>query len=365
MSATKTEARTTASGLPPKPAARLHNKKVWNSSMKLVRRVHLYSGIFMFPFVLLYGITGWMFNHPGYFNEGESTSFVGSEVADGKLSELASPAAMAADVVASINDQSPDGPKIVLTEARPPEYSGFMSFSAKGEDASHSIRLNPVTGDGEVRSQPIEETEKQREAERLANNPLSSIKKTEVTVNGFEEAKAALPAVLSELGIDVGEVKAGRRSPSLLFSAEVDGVPTVVSYSLGNGAVSAVREDSVPEVKTKSFLLRMHKSRTYSPDFNIRWFWALLVDGMVISMVFWGLSGMIMWWQIKRTRLLGGGFLVASLVCTTLLVVGMHDNNSVSSGLRNSRPRQERSRQSESDKKQPAKATKAQKQTDA
>ena len=102
--------------------------------------------------------------------------------------------------------------------------------------------------------------------------------------------------------------------------------------------------------KTKNFLQRLHLSRTYSPHFNIRWFWALLVDGMVLSMVFWGLSGMIMWWQIKRTRLLGGGFLVASIVCTAFLTMGMHDHSSVSSGLRNSRPRQQRSRQQEVEK---------------
>ena len=309
----------------------------------------------MLPFVLLYGITGWLFNHPGYFNEGETTAFVGTNVADGKLAELTSPAAMATEVVAALNAHSDDGPEIVLTDLRTPEYSGFMSFSAKGPDASHSIRLNPVTGNGEVRTQLLDETEKEREAKRLADNPLSSIDKVSVAANGFEDAKASLPDVLSELGFADAKVQAGRRSPSLSFSAEVDGVPTVVNYGLGNGSVTAVHEDAVPEVETKNFLLRMHKSRTYSPYFNIRWFWALLVDGMVFSMIFWGLSGMIMWWQIKRTRLLGGGFLVASLICTTLLVIGMHDTNAVSSGLRNSRPRQsERERTKKPEPKQPA-----------
>lgn len=33
----------------------------------IIRRIHLYSGIFLLPWVLMYGITGAMFNHLGLF----------------------------------------------------------------------------------------------------------------------------------------------------------------------------------------------------------------------------------------------------------------------------------------------------------
>src|SRR5262245_33925407 len=36
-------------------------------AMHWVRRIHLYSGLFMFPWVMLYGITALLFNHPGAF----------------------------------------------------------------------------------------------------------------------------------------------------------------------------------------------------------------------------------------------------------------------------------------------------------
>lgn len=335
-----------------KPTLRPRKRKPWTNSMKFVRRVHLYSGIFMLPFVLLYGITGWLFNHPGYFSGDETTAFVGTEVADGRLTEMTTPGEMASQIVAAINAQSDGEHKVELTTNRRAEYTGFLWFSAKGKDnASHFIKLDPNTGDGEVRTSLQEKTEQEREEELKKSNPLSSINRVQIDQNGFKDAQATLPDVLAELGFEqTGEVKARRRSPSLSFSATIDGEPAVVSYNLENGAVSAIREDSLPETKTKNFLLRLHKSRTYSPYFNVRWFWALLVDGMVISMVFWGLSGLIMWWQIKRTRLLGGGFLVASIICTSFLVTGMHHHGAVSSGLRNSRPREKQRERSEQTK---------------
>ena len=355
---TETKVQSTApvevSGDAPRPAPR-RKKKAWNACMKLVRRVHLYSGIFMFPFVLLYGVTGWLFNHPSYFTGDETTALVASEVADGKLGELTAPNLIATEIVAAINknlssagdaDDATDAPQVVLTDVREPQYSGFMSFNVRGENGTHSITLDPSTGDGEVRTRPQSDTEREQAAQRKQDNPLHTVRKVQIEHNAVAEAKEVLPAALKQLGLDGDKVESGRRSPSLSFSADVDGVPTIINCNLGNGEILAVREDALPETKTKNFLQRLHLSRRYSPHFNIQWFWALLVDGMVLSMVFWGLSGMIMWWQIKRTRLLGGGFFIASILCTAFLTMGMHDHSSVSSGLRNNRPRQQqRSRQ--------------------
>jgi len=135
-----------------------------------------------------------------------------------------------------------------------------------------------------------------------------------------------VPALLAELGLPEGEIFTGRRTPTLQFQADIDGEPYVLNYNLGNGAVALVADAARPEMDTKSFMQRLHLSRGYAPHWNVEWLWALIVDAMFLSMVFWGVSGLLMWWQIKRTRLLGSGFLVASLAVTVILVVGMHDS---------------------------------------
>ena len=63
----------------------------------------------------------------------------------------------------------------------------------------------------------------------------------------------------------------------------------------------------------RSLFLRMHTTHGQPPHWNGRMIWSVFADVMAAAMVLWGLSGVVMWWQVKRTRLLGGLVLLASL----------------------------------------------------
>ena len=52
---------------------------------------------------------------------------------------------------------------------------------------------------------------------------------------------------------------------------------------------------------------------------NARWFWAVIVDLMAGVMCFWGVSGLLMWWQLKATRKLGTVILVLSAIVATAI----------------------------------------------
>ncbi len=45
---------------------------------------------------------------------------------------------------------------------------------------------------------------------------------------------------------------------------------------------------------------------------------------MFVSMVGWGTTGLLMWWQMKNVRKVGLIVLVASAVVATALTIGMH-----------------------------------------
>ncbi|MCP4782247.1 MAG: hypothetical protein GY903_17310 [Fuerstiella sp.] len=294
--------------------------------MKLIRKIHLYSGIFMFPFVLLYGFTGWFFNHPRYFTGDQVTTFMASDVVDGRLGQLATPDAMAAEIVDDLNRSSSlaDGPLINLTDARAPQFNRFFSYTVTADNASHQVSLDPITGAGEIRT-TYSKDEDESQAGGPPANPLETVTSATIAHNALAEAQELFPKILTELELPSADANSGRRAPGLVFSAEVDGVPSVVTYNLGTGAVSALREDSLPATEVKSFLQRMHMARMYSPHYNIKWLWALQVDLMFVSMVFWALSGLLMWWQLKKTRLLGSGFFIVSILSAVVLTVGMHD----------------------------------------
>jgi hypothetical protein len=49
------------------------------------------------------------------------------------------------------------------------------------------------------------------------------------------------------------------------------------------------------------------------------------VDAMAFVMVFWGISGVFMWWQLKNTRVLGFFVLLLSAAAALALGFGMHE----------------------------------------
>jgi len=135
--------------------------------------------------------------------------------------------------------------------------------------------------------------------------------------------KAAVPVVLERLGLPAGEV-AGTSVPNLRFPVEADGATWTATCNPLAGSVTGKPAEEVAEpLSTRRFLLRLHTAHGFPGAPGPRWYWAIIVDAMAAVMVFWGLSGLLMWWQIKATR--GVGLLLTlSAALATVLVLGMH-----------------------------------------
>ena len=65
------------------------------------------------------------------------------------------------------------------------------------------------------------------------------------------------------------------------------------------------------------FLTGMHAQAGYGRD-TLRNLWAGVVDTVVIAMVFWVITGLLMWWRLPKTRSWGWLSLAAGL-CSFLL----------------------------------------------
>lgn len=63
--------------------------------------------------------------------------------------------------------------------------------------------------------------------------------------------------------------------------------------------------------RTNSLLERFHRRRGYATGYALDTVWAVSVDLVIVAMVFWVLSGLWMWWEMKVTRVLGGVALLA------------------------------------------------------
>ena len=62
----------------PRPAR--PRRRRWNALMRVVRRAHLFAGLLMLPWVVLYGVTAFLFNHPDAFPDHQPRAFGAAEL---------------------------------------------------------------------------------------------------------------------------------------------------------------------------------------------------------------------------------------------------------------------------------------------
>jgi hypothetical protein len=302
--------------------------------MHVVRRGHLYFGLFLFPWAVLYGVTAFLFNHPTAFSDAPTASFGASALKDTPLEALPSPTEQAEQVVAKLNEQQkPATPYKLAGEAK---YAREFAFATvRAGDQTVNVLFDVKHGGGTVRTNPVRE---KKEPERApfatagAPQPKGAPKAPRADTAGVkladplhERVKAAVPTVLARTGFPAGEV-AVTSVPDITFPIEADGRAWTASYNALTGTVTGAPESAKPEseLSARRFLLRLHLAHGYPGEANGKWFWALVVDVMAFAMCFWGLSGLVMWWQLKATRWPGLLVLVLSAGCATALALQMH-----------------------------------------
>jgi hypothetical protein len=118
-----------------------------------------------------------------------------------------------------------------------------------------------------------------------------------------------------------------KNAPDLLFAAEADGRTWIMRCNLTSGEmVARVAGPSGNIVSsTAGFMKNLHKAHGYPAGgkMGVRWWWAVIVDGMASLMLLWGLSGLAMWWQMKGQRKWGAVTLAACAFMGWLVWTGM------------------------------------------
>ncbi|HEY7500000.1 MAG TPA: hypothetical protein VH740_15880 [Vicinamibacterales bacterium] len=77
--------------------------------------------------------------------------------------------------------------------------------------------------------------------------------------------------------------------------------PRRLTYTPANRTVVIERMASRPN----ALLERFHRRRGYATGYRLDTIWAVTVDFFIIGMVFWTISGLWMWWEMKVTRRVG------------------------------------------------------------
>ncbi len=326
------------------PLIKPHRHRLSSVVMHWIRRTHLYLGIFLFPWAVMYGVTGFLFNHPLAFSDLKARSFSQSDWSGTELAQPLSAVEIATEVVEALKKHSPEAANYTLVD---PDQAVFVqeivSASVKSEGQLTTLFCDVLGRGGSIHFSPTKEksiSEKPPFAvgEQSANGSKSAKKKNNSSEAGSQDVeklilenplperfKHAIPTLLSKLGYATGEVKIGF-IPDLSFHLEADGKKWGARYNVLQGSVTGRPLDIDPpgeRLTVRRFLTKLHKTHAYTYSIGSQWFWAVFVDLMSGVMLFWGVSGLLMWWQIKRTRSAGLLLMIASVVIAGILTVGM------------------------------------------
>ena len=298
------------------PKTRRPARQRWSRAMTLVRRIHLYTGLFLLPWVLLYGVTGAMFNHSSLF-AAVSIRPAGADVlGDSPLSDFPTPEEFASKVVEALQASASDA-TVKLAVDHGAEFTSDIQFEVRHSAGRHVAHIDPV-------SKSLLVVTHSDNAERL-EPMLPELRDIQLDPDPFRAARRSASMVLREFCIESSSQPQPVGWTKLNFLAEVNGEPARVTYVLKDGHIDITRYAGDHGMSLRGFLLRLHVSHGQPPHWNGRMFWTLAVDVMAIAMVCWGLTGLLMWWQLKRTRTFGAVVIALSVLTATLMYLGMHD----------------------------------------
>ncbi len=282
---------------------------------RLIRRIHMYAGLVFVPWVFLYGFTAFLFNHPNLWARRKpidtpniKTMFQGWPEADVLAADaakaLTATATASLGTVARIENARYTG----TLRAFATNGSGRYEFQLRPDDRSGNwVKVIPGAGrGGELEVGPAVSTKQQ---------PATPTKP--IIVDDLTRLAAGVSLAGATVAID--------SMPQLRFDAiDSQGKRWDATWNLDGGSLKArPTVQAVKDIGWREYLTRLHTTGQYPSQLSNwgRLAWAIIVDGVFVLMIFWGVSGIIMWWQQRRMRAIGA--VVLSIGALTAVVLGV------------------------------------------
>lgn len=270
-------------------------RPIWiGRTLKAIRRVHLYLGLVLLPFVLIFGVSGVLFNHGGIGTgrverpaDPRRLASVGIEAWDAE--------AMARRIVQQLNAE---GGSFSIDESEPGRFFGpsiFFGQAADGRQVMVNLRLDE--GSATIAEMPP--------AERLETPPFAG---RAIALEGRmrDEIQPKVAALLAAEGIEARVRPHPRPPPQLRFRvADAEGRRWNVTWDTASGQLAG-RPVDASAGGLAEMVKRLHKLHNYPTHPSLpMWLWIFFADLTGIAMVLWAVTGLVMWWQLKPTRVVG------------------------------------------------------------
>lgn len=113
-----------------------------------------------------------------------------------------------------------------------------------------------------------------------------------------ENHRAQAAVLLESLGLDGAFLAQQRPGGPLVIQRLAAVSPLRITYTPSDHRVLIEQQQFRPN----AFLERMHRRRGLAQPFLTDTLWSLSVDLTIAAMLFWALSGLWLWWEMRATR---------------------------------------------------------------
>lgn len=154
--------------------------------------------------------------------------------------------------------------------------------------------------------------------------PLKYEKVRELTYDGIlpTDAEPALAArqLLGSLQME-GSHRTPQRRPdgTLIVNRQSVGVNHRITYMPADRRVVIERA----EVSGANLMHSLHRRRGYQHPYVLDDAWAVMVDVFIFTTIFWALSGLWMWWELRAARVLGAIALLGGAAAFVFFLIAL------------------------------------------
>jgi hypothetical protein len=294
-------------GAPPGPASATRRQL----ALRLLRRVHLYLGLLLWPFLLLFGITGLSFNHPTVGRGLEVKQLSPAEVVAASAFRPWDAEQVASEVVAGLNAA---GAKYRLSREPGARFAGFPLFAAPTERGKQVLIVSLSDGSATITERP--------DPAPATPTPFGDAE-IKLAARDLQTLAQTLTPVLAAQHVETkGPLKPHPKvHPQLAFGMlDAGGKEWNVLYELGTGKLSGKPSAEHRSGAFVELLEAIHTQHHYPPHPSATRWWALFADLTAFTLIVWSLTGLVMWWQLRRLRL-AGAVIIALAVGTSATVM--------------------------------------------
>jgi len=299
---------------PPSRAEPPRPRRGYGAVMRFIRRLHMYLGLLVFPWVLLFGASGALFNHPEIGRDIERRDLSAAELSTLTGMKPWDPDGIAQKVVAQINAGSSGA--YALDPAAPSSFSGWPLLATPSRAGGRHVLIVSLDGGGATFSTHAPAPKSEPPPFAGATIELPEYRMAAVQ----DQVKELLP----KLGVDAeGPLRAHPKvHPELRFRVRDDKNHTWnVVYDLGTGRIDG-RPAGPGQLPFVEVLEKLHTTHHFPVHGGMAWLFALFADITGITLVVWALSGLAMWWQMKPTRVLGALAIAVAVAAAALVMRG-------------------------------------------